>query len=323
MRRFRLILTLTALCLSAAVLASCGGGSSEKSPREILESVTLEGVESADFDASLEVKSKGRQGGDLNISVSGRGLGEGIEATAKVAGTAEGKPVDFEGGLTLLSDHGFVNYQGTEYKIDPSNYEFAKSLFVPALSPEGREAGFDLNACPRAASGIRPGKLIDNLREEGTADVEGAKTTKLSGEVEVATVVEEMIKVAEDRDCLFQIEFISPYKVAKLSQLGDELASAGGNAQVEIYVGDDGIVRRLSVEFTADPKGSRKPVAVDLELTLSEVNGDQKIEIPSGAKGIGALFVKLGIEPLEFIGWRSGGEGIRSLAEKVAADAFP
>ena len=321
----RRAIILIALCLFAAVLASCGGGGgSDKTPQQLLESATLEGVESADFDLSLAVESEGKQGGDVDVDVSGRVASEGIQVTAKVAGTAKGKPADFEGGLTLFDDHGFVNYQGTEYEVDPNNYEFAKSLFVPALSPEGRKAGFDLKACPRAASTIQRGKLVDNLREEGSADVEGTETTKLSGEVEVAAVVAEMIKVVEDPDCLFQVSFISPYEVAELKKAADELADAGGKARVELYVGDDDIVRRFSFESTGDPKGKgRKPVAVDLELTLSEVNGDQKIKVPSAAKGIGILFTKLGIEPLEFLGWKSGGEGIRSLGEKVAADAFP
>jgi hypothetical protein len=324
LRHLRIALTLIALCICAAVLAACGGGSSEESPQQILEGVSLEGVESAAFDLSLGIESKGRQGGNVEVSVSGQAESEGVEATATVAGTAQGKAVDFEGGLTLFADHGFVNYQGTEYEIDPSNYSFAKSLFLPALSDEARKNGTDLRACAEAASGTPAGDLVEGLRNEGTVEVDGTETTKLSGELDVPAAVEAMIELAEEPSCRDQFEGISPWPLYKLRLIGDELVDTPGKTRIAIYVDNDGIVRKVSVELTADPKGAgREPVTADLELSLSEINGDHKIQVPSGAKPLGVLFGKLGVNPIEFLGWSSGGEGVRSLAEKVAADAFP
>jgi hypothetical protein len=320
LHRFGTPLILIALCLATLGLAACGGGGSED-PRQIVESASFEGIESADFEGSLKIDSKGSEGGELEVGLSGRvRAAEGIDIAATVKGTAQGKAVDFEGGLTLFDDHGFVSYQGTEYEIDPSNYSFAKPLFFPILAEEG---GAEARACKRAASEIQAGQLVGGLRDAGTADVDGTSTTKVSGELDVPAAVDAMLGLTEDLGCSVQVEALSPLPRYRIRRLGDELAASAGKAKFEIYVGDDDIVRKVSAEFTADPKGGRQPIAVDLELVLSEVNADRKIEVPAGAKPVSVLFGKLGVSPLEFLNWSRGGEGVRSLGEKVAADAFP
>src|ERR1700710_980624 len=145
MHRVRVLLVFTALCLSAMALAACGGSSS-KDPQQTLESASFEGVESAAFDGALKMESRGGQGGDVDFSLSGRAQAKGVEVTAKVEGTAQGKPVDLEGGLTLFGNRGFVNYRGTEYEVDPNNYGIAKPLFAPALA---EKSGAEIRECRR------------------------------------------------------------------------------------------------------------------------------------------------------------------------------
>jgi hypothetical protein len=317
MPRCRVLTVLTALCLSIVVLGACG--SSREDPQQVLSRATFEGVESADFDSSLEIQSKGGQAGSVEVDLSGRVQGEGVAVTTKVAGTVQGKPVDFEGGLTLLDDHGFVNYKGTDYEIDPGNYSFAKPLFFPALA---EERGTELAACKAAASEIKAGDLAADLHHDGTAVVAGTDTTKISGELDAGAAGAALVSLAEDPGCSAQFEALSPFALYKVRQLADEFSGSVESAEVEIYVGDDDIVRRVSAEFTGDLSGG-EPASVDLDLTLSEVNANRKIEVPSGAKPVLVLFGKLGINPFEFLSWSRGGEGIRSLGEKVAADAFP
>jgi hypothetical protein len=316
--RYRRILILVVLCLAATALAACGGGAED--PQETLDRVSLQGIESAHFDASLKIESAGKQGGSVDIAVSGQARAEGIAVAATVEGTAEGKPVDFEGGLTLFAKHGFVDYQGTEYEIDPSNYSFAKPLFAPFLSEGG---AVEMEACRQAAADVDTEALVTDLRNEGSADVAGAETTKLSGELDVGATIDALAGLAGHGGCRVQFEALSPLPLYRLRQSGDELAQAVKQAKATIYVDDAGLVRRVSATFTADPPGSREPVTVALELSLSEVDASGKIEAPSGAKPIQVLFAKLGINQFEFLNWSRGGEGVRSIGEKVAADAFP
>jgi hypothetical protein len=318
MLRIRVPLILTALCLSVTALTACGGSS--KDPQQTLESATFEGIESAAFDGALKIESKGSQGGDVGVSLSGRAQVEGVEVTAKVDGTARGKPVDLEGGLTLLGKRGFVNYRGTEYEIDPSNYGIAKPLFAPALAEAG---GAEIRECREAAAEIQIGDLLGNLREDGGAEVAGTETTEISGELDVPAAVEAMVSLVEDPACSTQFEALSPFALYKVRLLADELASSAEKGTVQVYVDDDDLIRKLSVEFSGDPGAGRGPVTVHLELALSGVDEEQKIEVPPNAKPIFALLARLGVSPLEFLGWSRGGEGVRKLGEQVAADAFP
>ena len=58
------------------------------------------------------------------------------EATAR----RPGENIDFEGGLTLLTDSAFVDYEGTEYEVDPTTFGFVKSALEQAQQQEGSEA---------------------------------------------------------------------------------------------------------------------------------------------------------------------------------------
>jgi hypothetical protein len=319
MPRIRALLILTALCLSAVALAACGSSGS-KDPQQVLESASFEGVESAAFDAALKIESKGGQGGNVDVDLSGQAQAEGVEVTAKVDGIAQGKPVDLEGGLTLFANRGFVNYRGTEYEIDPNNYGIAKPLFFPALAEKG---GAEIRECRQAASAIEVGDLLENLSNDGSVEVAGTETTKISGELDVPATVEAMVSLVEDPACSTQFEALSPFALYKVRLLGDELATSAEKSTVQVYVGDDDIIRKFSAEFSGDPGAGREPITVNIELALSEINMDQKIQVPSNAKPIFTLLGKLGVSPFEFINWSRGGEGVRSLGEKVAADAFP
>jgi len=320
MHRIRVLLVFTALCLSAMALAACGGSSS-KDPQQTLESASFEGVESAAFDGALKIESKGGQGGDVDVSLSGRAQAKGVEVTAKVEGTAQGKPVDLEGGLTLFGNRGFVNYRGTEYEVDPNNYGIAKPLFAPALAEEG---GAEIRECRKAAAAeVQVGDLLGNLREEGGAEVAGTETTKISGELEVPAAVEALVSLVEDPACSTQFEALSPFALYKVRLLADELVSSTEKGTVQVYVDEDDVIRKLSAEFSGGPSAGREPVTVHLELALSGVNEEQKIEVPANAKPIFALLARLGVSPLEFLEWSRGGEGVRRLGEEVAADAFP
>jgi len=92
-------------------------------------------------------------------------------------------------------------------------------------------------------------------------------------------------------------------------------------ARIDVYVGEDDIVRRLTAEFTAARQGQQ--VGVDLDLSLADVNQEQTIAPPpGGAKPLQTLFLKLGINPIVFV-TSGGGEVVNLLLEKVSADALP
>ncbi len=89
-------------------------------------------------------------------------------------------------------------------------------------------------------------------------------------------------------------------------------------AHVEVYVGDDNIIRRLAAEMTIEPKGtSGEKVEVEFDLSLGGVNEEQDISAPSGAKPLQGLFQKLDVNPIELLEGASSGEGLGKLLESL------
>jgi hypothetical protein len=323
--RFRIVVLLAAMLALAVTLAACGSSSSksDEDPQKVVESATLEGVKSGNIDLSLGVKSEGEKGGNVDVSVSGPFQTQGgkealpeLDISAKANGTTNGEKVDFEGGLTVLSDRAYVNYKGTEYEVDPTTFGFVKSSFEQAQQGSGEEASSaDVGACQEAAEGLKFTDFIENMKNDGSADVEGTSTTKISGDVNVGGAIDAIIKLTENPACSSQLEAAGPLPLAELEKAKGELSSAVKQAHAEIYVGDDDIVRRLAAEITVEPKGSGEKVEVELELTLSGVNEDQTITAPSGAKPLEGLFRKLKVNPIELLEAAQGEGGFENLIE--------
>jgi hypothetical protein len=325
--RFRILVLLAALAALTTAFAACGGSDkSSEDPQKVIDNATLEGVKSGNIDLSLGVKSEGDEGGNLDVSLSGpfQSAGNGdlpqLALTASAKGTAKGEDIDFEGGLTLLPDRAYVNYEGTEYEVDPTTFGFVKSGFEQAQQQgSGSESNpADVSACQEAATGLKVGDFVDNLSNDGSADVDGTSTTKVSGDLNVGAAIDAIIKLTEDPACSSQLEAAGPLPIGELEKAKGELTSAVKSAHVEVYVGDDNIIRKLAAELTIEPKGSSKEkVEVEFDLSLSGVNEEQDISAPANAKPLEGLFQKLNVNPIELLEGASSGEGLGNLLEGV------
>jgi hypothetical protein len=322
--RFRVFMLIAALAALTTVFAACGGSSdkSGEDPQEVIDNASLEGVKSGNIDLSLAVEGEGGEGGDLDVSLSGpfqsgaKGDLPQLAMTASAKGSAKGEDIDFDGGLTLLSDRAYVNYEGIEYEVDPTTFGFVKSGFEQAQQQSGSESNpADVSACQEAATGLEVGDFVDNLASDGSADVDGTETTKISGDLAVGSAIDALIKLSENPACSSQLEAAGPLPIGELEEARGELTSAVKKAHVEVYVGDDDIIRRLAAEMTIEPKGSGEKVEVEFELTLSGVNEEQEISAPSGAKPLEGLFQKLGVNPIDLLEGASSGEGLGDLLE--------
>lgn len=327
MSRFRIFVLLGALAALTTAFAACGssGGSSED-PQQVVEDASFEGVESANLQLKLGVKAEGKEGSDLTVIASGPFQSRGgedlpeLDIAAKANGTAKGQKVDLEGGLTLLSDRAYVNYKGTEYEVDPTTFGFVKSAFEQAQEKGAGESKADVGACQEAATGLKVSDFVENLTNEGSAEVEGTETTKVSGDLEAAGAVDALIKLTENPSCRAQLEAAGPLPLSRLKKAKGELSGALKKAHVDVYVGDDNIIRKVAAELTIEPTASsHEKVEVDFELILDGVNEEQEISAPSGAKPVEKLFLKLGVNPIELLEGGSG--GFENLLEAVLGDA--
>jgi hypothetical protein len=325
-RIFTLFATLVALAIA---LAACGGGgddSSSEDPHKVVETASLAGLKSGELELSLHVNSEGKHGGSAEVEVSGpfeagaKGELPQLELEAKVNGSAQGNDLDFQGGLTLLTDRAFVEYEGTSYEVDPTTFGFVKSALEQAEQGEGGESG-GVTACQKAVEGIKFSQFAENLRNEGSADVDGTSTTKVSGDLDVRGAIDALIKLTEDPACSSQLEAAGPLPLGHLEEAKGELSKAIKKSHVELYVGDDDIVRKAAVELTIQPpEAADEKVELALELSLAGVNEEQSFSEPSKTKPLQALFQKLGINPIELLEAGSGG-GLSGLLEGITGGA--
>jgi len=326
-RTFALLAAIAALAAMAALLSACGGGGSSEDPQKVIENATFEGLESGDLGLTMNVKSEGKEGGEVKVDVSGPFQSTGkaslpelaMEASAK--GEANGENVDFEGGITVLNDRAYIGYHGKQYEVDPTTFSFVKAAIEEGEQEGEKEsAGGEATACQRAATSIDLGEFVNNLENEGGEEVEGVKTTKLSGDLDPKNAVDAVIKLAETPACSAELEAADPTALDKLKEEQGKLTGAIKKAHAEIWVGEsDHIIRKVVAELAIEPKGSGEKVEADLEFTLGKVNEKQSIKAPAKSEPLESLFGALGINPADLLGLMEGGgtEGIGGLLEGV------
>jgi hypothetical protein len=327
LRTFFLFGTALALAVVFAACGGSGGGNSDANPQQVVDDATFQGIHGGNLDLSLGIDAKGDQGGHIDVGLSGpfQSQGKGqlpqLDMTVKANGSINNQDVDFEGGLTLLADRGYVNYKGTDYEIDPATFGFVKTSIQQAQQKNGGAQGQSglSQSCQNAVGKLKINDFVTNLTNEGTSDVGGTGTTHVSGDLVISTALDQLIKIAENPACSSQFGSAGGQlpSAAELDQAKALLGSAVKSAHVDLYVGDDNIVRRIALRLTIEPPAGTgsgpKEVDLDFDLSLSGVNETQTIEAPSEAKPLNDLFRQLGINPLSLLG-NNGGLDLQGLS---------
>lgn len=322
MSRQRFPIALIVLIALASVLSACGGDGGSEDPQTVIDEATLQGIESGAIDLTAAIDAKGKEGGDLDLSLAGpfeEGASEGdlpqLDMIAKAKGSINGERIDFDGGLVLLPSSAYVNYQGVDYEVDPTTYSFVESIIDPQ-SVEGAPQGesTSLTACQETVGELKPADFTDKLKDGGEADVGGTSTTKVSGELDVTSAIDSLIEVSKDPACKAQLNNAAALpSTSELEEARGEVKGAVKSAKIDVYVGDDDIVRRIAARLQLDPEKDtgKGPSSADVEfdLRLTGVNEEQEIAAPQGAKPLSELFLKLGINPLELLGLLEGDPG--------------
>jgi hypothetical protein len=319
--RARITILFVALLALATTFAACGDSDSgSDDPQAVADEATLKGVESGEVDLALTVGVEGEKRGRVEVSLSGPFQTEDeeqlpeLDMTATAKGAVGGEKVDFEGGLVLLGEKAFVNYEGTEYEVDSTTFNFVRSIF--RQQGRGQDRSSEATACQEAFTELKLGEFIENPSETTDAEVGGTSTTRVSGELDAVGAVDALTELSEDPACSQQLEATGQLPSAsELDEAKSTFQDSLESAHVELYVGDDDIVRRMVAEATIEPpegaaSGGAKKVDVDIDLTLTEVNEEQTIAPPPSSKPLSELFIKLGINPLELVDLLEGNGGL-------------
>jgi hypothetical protein len=170
----------------------------------------------------------------------------------------------------------------------------------------------EVSACTEAAGKLKISDFIENLSESSSAEVGGTSTTKVSGDLNASAALDTISELIEDPACGEQLKAAGPLpSAAELDAAKSTVQDSVKNARVDLYVGDDHIVRQISAQATIEPPASAeskgvKTVDLDLDLKLTGVNEEQTISAPQSSKPLSDLFLKLGINPIELLGAFNG-----------------
>lgn len=321
MSRARTLSVFVALIALASAVAACGSGGSD-SPQSIVDEATLQGIGSGKVDLAVDVGVKGKKSGNVKADLSGAFQSQDeaeypeLDLSFAAKGSLGGKDIDREGGFTLLGNKAYVGYEGTEYEVDSTTFSFVKSMIKQQGGGQGKSS--EIAACQEAAAGLELADFVENLKDEGSVDVGGTETTKVSGDLNASTAVEAAGEILDDPACSEQLSAATPLpSAAELEKAKGTVKDSVKSAHAEIYVGDDHIIRRITAEMTIEPpqdsKGSTKRVDLELDLTLTGVNEEQTISAPKGTRPLSDLFLKLGINPIELLGALQNGGGSQGL----------
>jgi len=326
--RIRILALFATMAALASIFGACGGGGSDSNedPQKVIEDASLKGVKSGEVELSLNVNAEGEEGGNVEVELSGpfeagaKGELPQLELQAKVNGSVQGENINFEGGLTMLTDRAFVEYENTAYEVDPTTFSYLKSAFEQAQQQGGSETA-NVTACQKAAEELKFSQFAENLKNEGSADVAGTSTTKVSGDLNVSGAVDAVIKLTEDQACASQLEAAGPLPLGQLEEAKGELSKAIKKSHVELYVGEDNIVRKFALELTVEPPETKgEKVELQMDVSLAGVNEEQSFSTPANAKPLETLFKKLHINPLELLEAGSSG-GLSGLLEGVGGSS--
>ncbi|HEX6752282.1 MAG TPA: hypothetical protein VF093_01655 [Solirubrobacterales bacterium] len=306
-------------------VAACGSGGSSGA-QQILDEATLRGIESANLDLSLGVDATGKEDRRLDVDLTGPFEAEKgaqspkLDLTAAVKGTVDGEKVDFEGGIVLVdANEAYVDFEGTDYEVDATTFGYGQSVLGESE---------EVSACQEAVSERQLSELIEDPAEEGTVDVGGTSTTKVGGDIDAEVMKDAYAEMKEDALCNEQLNALPGFEasVRELEESNGKAEDSVKDAHLVLYVGDDHIVRRLQAQVAIEsPEGSAQggqSAELDLDLTLTDVNEPQTISAPKSSKPLTALFVKLGINPIELLGVLQsgvGGAGLTNFLERIAA----
>ena len=135
--------------------------------------------------------------------------------------------------------------------------------------------------------GIDPSKWLTNAKNEGDADVGDTETIKITGDVDVPKLLDDV------NSALQKIRSIGGASASSLpEQLTEQDKKQAQDAikdlSVEIYTGkDDKILRRFVVAMTLEvpaDSGSTESADIKLDLQLLDLNEGQDIQEPESTK---------------------------------------
>jgi hypothetical protein len=303
------------------VVAGCGGGDGDGASADEDTSVdqvlkdTFSGekkVDSGKLDLSLKIDVQGGSSqvqGPISLSLTGpfQTEGKGKLPQFDIDAAFEGAGQSFKAGLTSTGDKAFVNFQGTEYAVSNQVFQQFKAGYEQAQKQSAEKN----DQQSLATLGIDPRRWLTDAKNAGEAKVGDTDTIKITGGVDVNKLLDD-VNTALEKARNLGVEGSDSLPEKLTEEQKQQAADAIKDLSVEIYTGkDDTTLRRMLVNMgvDADDGGQKTSGTLTLDFQLLDLNEDQSIEAPSGAKPFDELLGQLGGLGLGGAGGSGSGSG--------------
>ena len=295
-RILRTLLCLMAL-LAVTGLVACGGDeASESTDVDKLLDDTFSGdkkIESGKIDLALklDVQGGGAVQGPVNIKIAGPFESQGAKKLPKldIQASVEGAGQSLKAGVTTTGEKGFVNFNGTDYVVSDDVFKQFKDSFEKAAA-QGEQEDQSLKSL-----GIDPRNWLSNARNAGEEKVGDTDTIRITGDVDVAKLLDDINKALEKAGSLgLQGQAPLPTKITEEQK--QQIQKSVKDLKVDIFTGkEDTTLRRMHVTFDAsDPAGQdRGSAKVDFDLKLLDLNEGQEFSEPENPKPFDELLQSL------------------------------
>jgi hypothetical protein len=278
---------LVCVALCGALLTACGGDdeSEAEGPRQLLEQTFGSGASAIDngrLNVAFQLDPKGllALGGPIKLALDGPFTvpGKGQLPHFEVDFAATLAREIFRGTALSTGRAAFVRMDGRDFKLDR---EFVAGVRESLAAAEAKkQPGLK-------AFGIDPLRWISGAQERGEETIDGVDTTRISGNVKVATLlgdIERMLSTAGGAGGGLG-GLLSP-------EIRKQISDGVKTAKVDVWTGtEDKILRQLAVRIDFAFEGGETPIPglesgkINLRLRLTDVNETKlTVKAPTSAR---------------------------------------
>ncbi len=205
MARTRIAALLALLAL--ALLAGCGGddgdGESSQDARALLEKAFSKQVDSADLKLEVKADLEGldQLRGPVSLTMSGPFESRGENELPLLDWDVKAKFANqtIDAGLTVTEDNAYVELRGQAYEVGEQLFSQLERNFE-----RRRRTGDQKQSLKQF--GIDPVKWLDDPKVEDGDDIGGDSTQRVSGDVDVKQVVEDVLGALRSPEVRRQLE---------------------------------------------------------------------------------------------------------------------
>src|SRR3954468_1530004 len=198
-------LMLLVIALASLAVAACGGGDDEE---KATSSTDVNKLLKDTFSGQKEVKSgklnllvdidsnvAGAAAGPVSVKVAGpfESQGTGRLPKFKIDAALSSPGQNLEAGATSTGDKAFISFRGQHYAVSDRIFKQFKASYEEAQKQNGGNSNQSL-----ATLGIDPRKWLKNPKNAGEAKVGDEDTIKITGDVDVNALLDDLDKALSE-----------------------------------------------------------------------------------------------------------------------------